>query len=510
MAHKRDLFGNPARAALDSAQVWQGDSLEGKGFKAARRGRRSNFESDRTHVNTSIRKGGELLRARSRFFCRENPLGIAAKATWSAYAFGTGILPNMLGVSLKAKKAWMAAYAEFVAHADFDGVTDLNGLICAGVDEEFDAGEFFLRRIEGGPDGRLQIQGLSSEQLPYNARPAEPLADGHTIRLGIEFDAKNRKVAYHFLRYHPQDSSVTARDRLQTERVPFDEVIHVFKLRQFGQLRGIPRTVGALIPGSKLDEYEDSLLERAAAGTRPIGFIERPEGEGAGTGSGMTAGAKDNGDGSATLDMEPGTLIEGEPGEKLASIPAPDPGANYKDFGFRQETRACSAMGVPRAETTGDLTNVNFSSMRAGRIPFKKRIEQFQYLQLVPQALQRIWEWFVADALLRGSVALPRGASRTVAAYSRLRWMGPKWEYVNPLQDVQADVAAVDNLLVPRSDVISANGEDPEETDDRIAEEQRREGKLNIKRRGKAAEQEPADQNPDGGSNKSNKKDGEA
>jgi len=65
--------------------------------------------------------------------------------------------------------------------------------------------------------------------------------------------------------------------------------------------------------------------------------------------------------------------------------------------------------------------------------------------------------------------------------------MGPKWEYVDPKKDAEADILAVDNLLIARGDVIAERGDDPEETDQRIAEEQRREEKLNIKRRGKVA-----------------------
>jgi len=43
-------------------------------------------------------------------------------------------------------------------------------------------------------------------------------------------------------------------------------------------------------------------------------------------------------------------------------------------------------------------------------------VEQYQYLWLIPQALQKIWLAFVEDALLRGTVNLPRGAARTLAA----------------------------------------------------------------------------------------------
>lgn len=467
--------------------VRSGEIPENNGFKGARTGRRSNFEAERQHINTAIRKGGALLRARSRFFCRENSLGISAKETWTAYVVGFGIIPLLQDVRPNIKKAWMKAYQAWSAQADYDGLSDFHGLTALACEEAFEAGEVFIRLIRS-QTRPLQLQLFTSEQLPYNIISVPGLPEKHRIRLGVEFDAANRRVAYHFLRHHPGDATAPPGRQLDLIRVPADEVIHLFRPRQPGQIRGVPQTVGALIPGSKLDDYEDALLERAAASTRPIAAVERPEsGEEPNGGSSVVAMATNNGDGSGQLDLEPGTLFDLNPGEKLHTIPPPDPGDNYREFSFRQSLRATSAMGVPNAETTGDLRNANYSSLRAGRLPFKRRVEQYQYLWLIPQALQKIWLAFVEDALLRGTVNLPRGAARTLAAYSHVRWMGPKWEYVDPKKDAEADILAVDNLLIARGDVIAERGDDPEETDQRIAEEQRREEKLNIKRRGKVA-----------------------
>ena len=464
---------------------------ENKGFKAARTGRRSaSFESERQHVNTAVQKGGALLRGRSRFFCEENPLGIGGRDTWGAYAVGTGLMPVMRGVRAPVKRAWMKAFFAWAKVCDFDGNYDLFGIMLMAAWEYFTVGEIFLRKMISA-DQPVQIQALASEQLPYlnSGRDVPP---GNVVRLGIEFNAKGKKVAYHFYRYHPQDSTAPAGSRTVTERVPADQVIHLFRATMPGQIRGVPQTRGALIPGSLLDDYEDALLERARAGTRPIAAIEKTEvtddgSSGEGAASTVAAGANDNKDGSATLDLEPGTMFDLEVGEKLSTIEPPDPGANYREFRFSQSTRATSAMAVPNAEVTGDLRDVNFSSMRGGRMPFKRKIEQFQFLKMVPQMLDPIWAWFATDALLFGTVTLPRGASRALAPYSDIAWNGPKWEYVNPKEDAETDVLLVDNLLKPRSAVIAETGEDPESVDEQIAQDQERETKLKLVRRQKTA-----------------------
>ncbi len=497
------LLGLPASAGATGSLVRTYDAPpEDRGMRAARDGRRSaNFEGERQHINSAIRAGGATLRARSRFFCAENPLGIAGKENFVAFLVGAGIVPSLQKARVRVKTAWMTAFWDWCRVCDYDGVLDYLGMQATGAGELFEVGEFFIRRHVSARHP-LRLQMMASEQLPYTVVAAVPA--GHVVRLGIEFDADNRRVAYHFLRYHPADSTVPAQDRMRTVRVPAEDVLHVYRVRTPGQIRGTPETRGAIIPGNLLDDYEDALLERARAGTRPIGFIERADG-GSETdpsaAGGFGATATNHGDGTATLDMEPGVLIEGGPGEKLAKIDPPDPGANYSEFRYAQATRATTAMGQPYADVTGDRRRTNFSSQRADRLPFKRKIEQRQYHTLEPQMLQPVWEWFVADALLHGSVALPRGAARTVEAYRNVRHMAPRWDYVNPHEDAKTEKLLVDNLFKPRSDVVSEGGWDADQIDEQIAEDQKREARLGLVRReptGKDANAPPAEPERDG------------
>lgn len=456
-------------------------------FKAARRGRASSsFEGTRKHVNSAIRQGGALLRERSRFLCRENGLAISSKALFEAYTVGCGVLPAPIGLKARTKQQLMQA---FYAWCRESGFLSQQKQVAA---ERFEAGEVFVRQIHRA-DRSLRLQLIASEQLPYSVINPVGKADGNTVRLGIEFNADDERVAYHFLRYHPGDATVSAKDRTRTVRVPASEVHHVYWEAQPGQLRGLPVTLGALIAANKLDEYEDALIERAISGSKVSGIIKKDATDRE-SGSPAMAGAEDNKDGTATLDFEVGTILELTTGEDWETVTPPDPGTNYGEFAYRQQAKACAAMGVPYLEATGDLRRAPFSAVRAGRMPFKRRIEQFQHLELVPQLLQPVWEAWLRDGLLRGTITLPRGAARTVEAYANVRWMGPKWEYIEPLKDRQAEKLAVDELFVPRSDIIAERGEDPDEIDQKIAEDQRREKRLKLVRpdtRAPAAAAEP-------------------
>ncbi len=466
-----------ARAAIDAPLVRVSD----KPFRGARSGRgSSSFEGQRQHINTAIRQGGQLLRERARFLCRENPLAISAKELRTAYAVGCGMLPMPVGLSAPRKRALLKAFYEWCRSCDADGVSDFFGMQATVSDEEFEVGEAFVRLIHSA-DRPLRLKLLTSEQLPYQVTSPVGVPQGHSVRLGVEFDASDERSAYHFLRHHPGDATVSTGDRVKTVRVPASEILHIFKARQPGQIRGLTRTLGALVPANKLNDYDDAQLDRAINGSKVSGIIKKSATDRGAT-SGVLGGAENNGDGTGTLDFETGTILELEEGEDWTTVDPPDPGANYGEFTYRNSAQACAAMGVPYLEATGDLRRATFSAGRLGRMPFKRRIEQFQHLQLSVQMLQPIWIAWLRDGLIRGTITLPRGAPRTVEAYSNVRWMGPKWEYIEPLKDRQAEKMAVDELFVPRSDIIAERGEDPDEIDQKIAEDQKREKRLKLRR----------------------------
>lgn len=450
-------------------------------FRGARHGRLSHaFEVERRHINSAVAAGGDTLRARSRFHTREGGLLLAGKDTWVAYAVGTGIQPTWPMLKPTVRRALHAWFNRWAKACDFDGRTTYYGLQALAEREVFEAGEVFVRFIRS-TDRPLELQLICSEQLPYEASPASALPSGHDIRLGIEFDARGKRVAYHFYRDHPGDGTKQATADMMM-RVPAEEILHLYRVEQPGQLRGLPQTRAALVPANKLDDYDNSALERANVGTGFAVFIKREQSDDR---SAAQAGTSPTGD--PEINIAPGSVIEGAPGEEVQTISPPDPGNNYDAFTFRQSTRVTSAMGVPYAETTGDLRRANYSSTRAGRQPFRRRIEQRQQFEIIPGFCDPVVLAALADALLRGDVALPRGASRALAAYDNIDHIPQMWEYVDPRGDAESDILLMDNLLKARSDIAAERGEDAIELDEKIRRDQERARKMGLEKGGKAA-----------------------
>ena len=149
-------------------------------------------------------------------------------------------------------------------------------------------------------------------------------------------------------------------------------------------------------------------------------------------------------------------------------------------------------MGVPYTNVTGDLRQANYSSLREGKLEFRRRIEQFQHGTLVFQLCRRVWQRWIRDAVLSGALDLP-GFAQDPAQYLAVKWIPPKWDWVDPLKDRKAEIEAIDAGLKSRSDVIESEGYDAEEVDRRIAADHAREEELGLKfGRPATAQAEPA------------------
>jgi capsid protein len=87
-------------------------------------------------------------------------------------------------------------------------------------------------------------------------------------------------------------------------------------------------------------------------------------------------------------------------------------------------------MGVSYTNDTGDLRQANYSSLREGKLEFRRRIEQFQHGTLVLQLCRRVWNRWIPNALLSGALELPG-----FVPYVAVKWIPPKWDWVEPLKD---------------------------------------------------------------------------
>lgn len=444
------------------------------------------WRATQENINSLLMAGGETLRARGRQLVRSNPYASNAANSFVANAVGAGIMPSSLVKTPALKDQIQKLWLRWTDEADADGLTDFYGLQGMAARAMFEAGECFVRfrprRDQDGLSVPLQLQLLESEHLPYNKN--ETAANGNIIRCGIEFDKSGRRLAYHFYRNHPGDSTDPS-NKGEIVRVPASEVLHVYKPVRPGQIRGVPWVAPAMVKLYLLDQYDDAELDRKKVAALFAGFITKDSPE-----DNILGENTPDADGNAIAGLQPGTMQVLLPGEDIKFSSPADVGGNYESFQYRTLLAVCVAMGVPYTNVTGDLKAANYSSMRAGTVEFRRRLEQLQHDTLIFQLCRPVWQRWFEQAVLAGALNIP-GFARAPQDYTAVKWIPPKWEWVDPLKDRQAEKIAQEMGWKARSDIIEAEGYDAAEVDQRIADDQERAESLGIQL-GKMPEQQIA------------------
>ena len=124
------------------------------------------------------------------------------------------------------------------------------------------------------------------------------------------------------------------------------------------------------------------------------------------------------------------------------------------------------------AELTGDLTSVNFSSLRHGVIETREVWKGLQewFKSLVTE---RVHEEWLKYSLLASKIKCGNGYLKPerIDKYKEVTWTMRRWMWVDPVKDVNSATISVQNGFRSRSDVIREQGRDPDEVWEEIQKE---------------------------------------
>ena len=449
--------------------AWVGGFGVPGGFDATAGQRRlKGFVTSRAHVNALIAASGPEMNARARWLVRNNGYAANAIESWAANTVGDGISPNSSIAQASRKDAVQRLWLAWTDDADAEGLTDFYGLQRRAAREVFMTGEVFLRfrprRPEDGLVVPLQVQMLPSEMLPLNHNAVD--GNGNVIRQGIEFDRVGRRVAFHFLRRHPGDSTDPGLAG-ETVRVPASEVLHVIDPVEAGQLRGVSRFAPAIVKLFLLDQYDDAELDRKKVAAMYAMFVTSP--------------APDNplAPPDEEYEVAPGQVVRLDPGEDVTVSAPADSGSTYEPFQYRTLLQISAALGIPYGYLSNDGAKGNFSNSRLSLIEFRRRVSAWQHSVMVFQMCRPVWARFMDTAVLAGGLKLP-GYDRRRAEYLACNWLPTKWDWVDPLKDANAEIAQIEAGLKSRTQAIAERGYDAEQVDAEIARERDRERRLGL------------------------------
>jgi lambda family phage portal protein len=440
-----------------------------RAFDAAGGGRR--WESAKTvdGLNAAILAGATTAARRAGWYARNNPWVAAAVDSLVGNVVGAGIKPQSTHPDRAVREQLQALWLRWTDHADPAGLADFYGLQAMAVRAMVESGESFarLRVASDAAAIPLHIELLDREQVSSDLH--REIGGGARIRAGIELDSAGRRVAYWARSTRPGDPFGPL--RMDPVRVPAADCIHLFKPLAAGQLRGITWLAPVLLRLHELDQFEDAALVKAKVAALFTGFITDPDGTVGGLSGTSNAGVLQVG-------MEPGSLIPLPPGTDIR-FSNPTEHDAYAPF-VKNHLRAVAAgLGLPYELVSGDLEGVTYSSIRAGLIEFRRRVEQLQHNVVVHLFCRPVWERFVRLAVLSGELPA-RDFDRNPAAYLGCEWLPPKFDYVDPKKDVEAEILAIEAGLKSRTQAISERGYDAEQVVAEIAADKERATALGL------------------------------
>ena len=438
------------------------------------------------------------LRDRSRAATRNDGYAKGAIDKLVTNIVGTGIKPLSKAADPRIREQLQAKWLQWTDESDADGLLDYYGQQAQAVRGWMEGGEMFARLrprfLTDGLSVPLQLQLLEPELCPHthNMIPAA----GVRVRAGIEFNRIGRRTGFYFHPSRPGD--LLDYDPGVLRRIPAENVIHLFAPERAGQLRGIPKLTQGLIRLHELNKFDDATLLRQQLANLFVAFLKKePDEPGETALHPLTGLARDASEDPAPLTMEPGIFQELEPGQEVQFSEPPEVRQGYRDFIRQQLQGACASIGIPYELLTGDMSGLNDRVVRVLLNEFAATIEALQHQIVAFQFCRRVWRAWMDQVFLSGAVALPADYLVDPEPYVAVSFAPPERRYIHPVQDIEADVAAVAAGFTSRRAVVAKRGEDIENVDAQNAADNARADSLGLQYTSDPREPESEQKAPD-------------
>ena len=351
-------------------------------------------------------------------------------------------------------------------HCTLDRVaslTDVENQIVSGLIVD---GEFLARKVRGRfNDWGFALQAICPSRLDeqLNQQRCEAVAGvmdaQNEIRMGVEIDRYGAPVAYHFIRGESNVTSIGHTTHEGHDRIPADEIVHVFIQEVPGQTRGITLLAPVAYRKRMLDGFMESVTVGARVAAAKMGWLIRdPE---------NPADEPEQGPGAGMYDLSPGQIEEMPFG--FNDFKPFDPGyppANFEEFTKNILHGIAAGLGVSYLALSGDLKGVSYSG---GRLAMLADQDAWRCMQrfVIEHFCEKFYPDWLQMALTTGAVDLPLAKIEKFLVH---RWRGRGWRWADPKREVDAQIAAIKAGIKSFTEVCDEIGNDFEEVVEELSE----------------------------------------
>lgn len=430
-------------------------------YFAAEQGRRTDsWRMPRTSVNAETDRALLPLRARARELVRNDTHAASAVSVLVNNLVGDGIRPRSNTGDADLDAQVNDLWARWGQDAASDGQQDVYGVQILACRAVVESGEVLLRRrwrrVTDGLAVPFQVETLEGDML--DETKTERTRRGQIVQ-GVEFNGRGMRARYWLYPEHPGALNKGFQGLTFNESRPVraSEISHAFEQQRPGQVRGVSWLAPSMDRLMSFSDYTDAEVDRkrmessifASVDGLDTGFALDPDGQERQGGQRCT-----DANGNDLEVIEPGTIFYAPPGAAM-HLHAPASVGGVAEYRRQELTGIAAGLRLVYTLLTGDLTGVNYSSIRAGLVEFRRFVKAMRQAVIIRGICDPVWSWFIEAAILAGE--LPERESYPVV------WSPPQFEGVDRLKDAQADALEILTLLNSGPRAVSARGLDPTE-----------------------------------------------
>ena len=370
------------------------------------------------------------------------------------------------------------AWSEFSEpmHIDTAGRKDLYWMQVIALNSLVTDGEFFFQKHKDeSTKFGFQIQEIDAMRIPPFATNRYRLEkQGETYKNGIIFNKMTGKPLYYALNRDNVNYYDMQPDR-STELIPAASMLHGYQQDAAGQARGVPLGQTSSETLYMIAKYSEAALQNARVGATKVGFFThgkdipqetRPKKDDDGNivvdddGNIVLQNAMDG----AKIDLTPGSISSLPNGVDFSEWSPQYPNNEFDAFMKVMLRQASVGFSIPYSDISGDLSDVNYSSMRQGALEIRANYRILQGL-LIQYFMKVVYmEWLVS--VLMREMLMVNGKRLTIDMIDDLHkpvWTPKRWAWIDPRAEAIANQIAIKSGLKSPSQIIKEMGGDPEE-----------------------------------------------
>lgn len=406
-------------------------------------------------ANAEITPQLSRVRERSRDLVRNNPYAAKGVNALVNGIVGGGIVPEPKGGSTRQQTATEEVWNAWAEVCDADGALDFYGLQALIMRTVIESGECLIRfrprRLSDGLPVPFQLQVLEPDFIDTSRQ--ETYGDGSYSMDGIKFDRLGRRVAYWLYDRHPGDNRAMMVAGISSREVPASEIMHIFDKLRPGQDRGVPWFAPVILRLRDLADYDEAEIVRKKVEACLAAFVEQtPGGDQRPLGTGVVSSPNTNGTSGTTRreSFEPGMIAYMQAGEAV-KFTDPTPSGGYGEYMGVQLHAIAAGLGVTYEQLTGDLSQVNYSSYRAGNLEFRALVERLRWQLMINQFCAPVWKRFMSVGFASGALRRPD---------VRAEWVAPPWQSIDPVKEADAALTEMRTGGKTLRDYLTEKGKD--------------------------------------------------